>query len=711
MAAKANKHLLGGLLLLAAFGTAIGPAKGDQPENELPAVDLATARVLLHSQVPKVPWLLRLTPMPIERLDLADLLPPLPAGSVPTLEANSEQRQPLQIGASLREQFLYGRSAAVPRLPISLRALAERQGQWVFEHLSEPPFKRANGRKKAGGQFGGRTLELELWPTQNEVGRLTWVISRYRLIKLPAPSASAGKAAPPKATSAANAAPSAKEEVVGPWQWLDASMQRDEVADDNLVHEPHAILPEHLSPASRRGYIAIFRDFLAADTRDLYEKPLFSQCVWVNADKTAVLSAWRPSTERPAQRSYFEHASESERKESVCIALPQPARMNQRPLALHLRITEPPPFSTPALNKVQFVEQVEWINPPTDRPLPPALKQAARTARLPVFPPSFEEDYRRDLALLTGTAPLPNGLLLSRKNSADPQNQLEALLDYLEERYKKLGLTTRRQRFTWRGIPQSNLIAVLPAGAAGARPGIAAEPPAPSGLKPPIVLADHIDTAFCEDIFARNYQRVSAKGADDNASATATLLRAAEVLRSMPAAKRQHEIWLLHLTGEEFPADDLGARQFTEELLRTRTDVAALLLLDMIGYNPRHRPEFQLNSGGYDEAGAGGTSLRLAQLSALLSPRVSSVLRPLVYPPTDLRSYLYNTDGVVFAEAGYPVVHFSEVMNRYQLTRTGYHDSMDTLQNFDSSYAAAIARVAIATASLLSELPLYAPGL
>jgi hypothetical protein len=657
------------LLLLLGKGTA------DKADAELPMVDLATARTLLLKETPSLPWLLREAPRPLGFADLAELVP---VEKDPTLEANSEQREPLHIGATPREKALYGRTAALPRLPLPLKTLAERQALWIADHLDshgdghsdhalkDPPAKDTATKDTADKEPSdketpdGRMLELELWPTQNEVGRLTWVISRYR--------------------RAARA----------PWLWLDAALQRDDVADPNLVHEPHPILPEHLSPASRRGYIAIFRDFLAADTRDLYEKPSFSECVWTNADKTAAFAAWRPSIERPAQRAYFEHASDEERRSVFCIALPQPARFNERPLTLHLRLQESK--AAPGTPKVQFLDKVEWVNPPTEHPLLHPLRQAVREARLPAFPANFDDEYRHDAAMLAGAIPLPTGLRLSRKNSADPQHQLEALLDYLEQRYQKLGFSTRRQRLVYRGIPESNLIAILP----GRKPA-----PGASAL-PPIVLCDHIDTAFSEDVFARSNQRVSAPGVDDNASASATLLRAADALRSVPEELRHRDIWLLHLTGEEFPADDLGARKFISELLQTHTDVATVLLVDMIGYNPRRRPEYQLNPGGYYESGE--TSLRTAEVAALLTPRVAPALRPVIYPPIDLRSYLYNTDGVVFAENGYPVVHISEMMNRYLLSRSGYHDSLDTLEFFDVGYAAAIARVTIATVAVLSEL-------
>jgi len=99
-----------------------------------------------------------------------------------------------------------------------------------------------------------------------------------------------------------------------------------------------------------------------------------------------------------------------------------------------------------------------------------------------------------------------------------------------------------RHRFMWRNITQNNVIAVLPAIAG-------------YDNNTPVVLVDHMDTAFAqgmyayiyacmyvcmyicmyvcmyEDIFAKTHKRTSTPGADDNVSATCTLLRAADILR------------------------------------------------------------------------------------------------------------------------------------------------------------------------------------
>jgi hypothetical protein len=55
---------------------------------------------------------------------------------------------------------------------------------------------------------------------------------------------------------------------------------------------------------------------------------------------------------------------------------------------------------------------------------------------------------------------------------------------------------------------------------------------------------------------------------------------------------------------------------------------------------------------------------------------------------------LYNTDGQIFSDIGVPVILF---MENYDLSRAGYHDSKDTMENIDLDFGAAVAAVAIET--------------
>lgn len=249
-----------------------------------------------------------------------------------------------------------------------------------------------------------------------------------------------------------------------------------------------------------------------------------------------------------------------------------------------------------------------------------------------------------------------------------------------------------------------------------------------------IIMADHYDTAYMEDRYRKDGARVAAAGADDNTSATAALLLAAPVLLELAREGQLGcDVWLVHLTGEEFPADCLGARHLCDLItsqsltLRlpdgsrhdlSRTEVAGLYVLDMVAHeNPARRGVFQIAPG------VGRQALRLA-LEAHRAAESWNALAPAwdrhparrhrrsqrpkrgeipattrhprmigeVRPHDDPRSTLYNTDGQVFSDAGIPAVLF---MEDYDIDRKGYHDSRDTMAEIDLPYGAALVAIAI----------------
>ncbi len=263
-----------------------------------------------------------------------------------------------------------------------------------------------------------------------------------------------------------------------------------------------------------------------------------------------------------------------------------------------------------------------------------------------------------------------------------------------------------------------------------------------------VVMADHYDTAYMEDIYEKERggsgARVAAPGADDNASATAALLQAAPIfLRLAREGKLERDVWLLHLTGEEFPSDCLGARHFCQALVEgtlglcvgdqvvdlARARVVGVMVMDMIAHNRETAQDiFQIAPGD------GRESLQLAYQAHVanalwnhqteernarperrgcgkgkrsgdgytipetaLLPRLAGEVRT----SEDPRSSLYNTDGQVFSDAGVPVILF---MENYDINRAGYHDTKDTMENIDLDYGAAVSAIAIETAARVATL-------
>lgn len=255
-----------------------------------------------------------------------------------------------------------------------------------------------------------------------------------------------------------------------------------------------------------------------------------------------------------------------------------------------------------------------------------------------------------------------------------------------------------------------------------------------------VIMADHYDTAYKEDFYEKKSggpgPRLSAAGADDNHSATAALMLGAPVFMELSkAGKLGCDVWLIHLTGEEFPADCMGARHVCQGLVEgtlkmrlpdgnwhdlSKTRVGGVYVLDMVAHNIDHeRDIFQLAPGTSPESmwlayqahlaneiwnasvpawnkkparQKCGRGIRSADPDKIPDTARHPILRGEVRSHISTRSTLYNTDGQIFSDAGVPVVLF---MENYDINRQGYHDDHDTMENIDLDYGAGVAAIAI----------------
>ncbi len=401
--------------------------------------------------------------------------------------------------------------------------------------------------------------------------------------------------------------------------------------------------------------------------------------------------------------------------------------------------------------RAQRVQQeLQSLLEPSEPALPEPITYAQTATR------SFEEAWWNDIATLS------HGRYLNKDNAdcvLDPATQsklahhhrdLEALGDYLLKRHRQAIVESGMERqavcgevpFQWKTdfdfplfggwrINQENkgyerdILVVIPG----------------KNRREAVVMADHYDTAYMEDQFEKSRggsgARLAAAGADDNHSATATLLQAAPIfLKLAQEGRLERDVWLLHLTGEEFPADCLGARHFSQMLvegrLRLRSgdetwlDLAArvvgLLVMDMIAHNrddaqdifqispgkgaeslrlaeQAHLANMLWNAGGQEwnkrperrDKGRGQRSADGVTMPAIaLHPSLEGEVRTV----DDPQSSLYNTDGQIFSDVGLPTIL---VMENYDINRTGYHDTHDTLENIDLDYGSAVAAMAIET--------------
>jgi hypothetical protein len=270
--------------------------------------------------------------------------------------------------------------------------------------------------------------------------------------------------------------------------------------------------------------------------------------------------------------------------------------------------------------------------------------------------------------------------------------------------------------------------------------------------KEAIVLGDHYDTAYMEDIYEKSRggtgMRLSADGADDNYSASATLLQAAPIfLKLSKEGRLERDIWLIHLTGEEFPADCMGARNFCKTLIEKNmkmrlddgsfvdfsgTEMKGVFVMDMIGHNRDNDQNiFQISPGKSAASlqlafhahvanliwNAGthnwnqnpdrhhlGRGRRIIGIQGIPEPAKHLAIEGEVRTQFNPHSSLFNTDCQIFSDVGLPVVLF---MENYDINRTGYHDTKDTMENIDLDYGAAFAAIAIETIARMAALPIY----
>jgi hypothetical protein len=267
--------------------------------------------------------------------------------------------------------------------------------------------------------------------------------------------------------------------------------------------------------------------------------------------------------------------------------------------------------------------------------------------------------------------------------------------------------------------------------------------------KQAVVLGDHYDTAYMEDIYDKERggsgAHLSARGADDNYSASSTLLQAAPIfLKLSKEGKLERDIWLIHLTGEEFPSDCMGARNFCSTLIEknvnlkvegsadtdlSETEIVGVYVMDMIGHNRDNDQDiFQISPGKSSESLFLAYQAHVANLiwnehahkwnrqperlnlnrgqRIRENQEIPDIARHLalkgeVRTQYNPHSSIFNTDGQIFSDTGVPVVLF---MENYDINRSGYHDTKDTLENIDLDYGAAFAAIAIETVARIATL-------
>lgn len=545
----------------------------------------------------------------------------------------------MYIGSTPREMALGMPLREKPILPTRLKALAEKELERVRTKL------------------GLKSAEFEMWPAFDDWGSTTWAVARYR------------------------------ESPRHDWKWLDNKMA-------NPRHTGRAgaptgiVLPEVLDPANPESRDRIFNHFPSHigtkgfehthTSDDLYQRPEFQTIIWTTPDLKQVYGAWQ---KYEVEGRYQMLCGSTECR---AISLPPPARFNQDPTSFVLRAD---------YEGVHFPKEIEWE--------PENRKQAQpRTTPLLIteWPSDFVEEYKKDLKRFSGEtkvyAPGTRRLInFKKQSSAESGNDLLKTADYLIKRGQKLGFGKKPgfevelQKFDWHKIPQANVILRI-------------KGRLPKEHNLPVVASGHYDKAIAEDTYEASggTVRQTTPGADDNGTAVASLLRAAEVLeKRYRDSPPERDIEIVFFTGEEFPTGTLGARYYVNNLLNEKRDITANLNIDMIGHRTSGDRVFQLNPS------ASLGSWETAEIAYGVANQLAKDWDPKVRHPWSKQSFEGQTDTTVFGWAGYRGLLFSEHINLRRRLNPTYHQSDDLAENIDLPYATTQAKIFIETIAQLAE--------
>ena len=295
--------------------------------------------------------------------------------------------------------------------------------------------------------------------------------------------------------------------------------------------------------------------------------------------------------------------------------------------------------------------------------------------------PVTAQSFAADVDRYAGAAPLRDGPPVRSRHSshADNPRVVQALLDDLRE----LGLAPVAHEFMFARRRLHNVIADVPGQA--------------SSL---VVVGCHLDSTAARDA-GFDPARGPARGADDDGSGMAAVLAIARHLVSA-AARPHHTVRLGFFNAEE--SGLVGSRAYAASLKATGAEIAAVVCVDMIGWNSDALRTFEVHAGFTDPAVrdlsaplAAVVARAAASLGALPPAQVYTGTRPTGgTDPTRFDGAINRSDHASFQEQGWPAVLVSE---DFFPNRPGepdadpnpnYHSNADAV--IDAAYAADITR-------------------
>ena len=393
---------------------------------------------------------------------------------------------------------------------------------------------------------------------------------------------------------------------------------------DRPLHRAAVRLFSHVRENHLRQTLSNVRKLL--DTRDLLGRSLTPSLArqLLTLPKHEGLDDWLQSL--PSRASNAEEAAALVEQLRQCVGEGEESRVG--------RAQRVPPILEADSGGTRVTRPTLQPGPTLRAPLPSLTYD--RTARR-----SYEKAYWQLISkLLTGRFKNKDNADCvldppTRERLVHHHRDLEALGDYLLAQYAKVAaaagmaehvvigeLPFRWQtdfHFSWSGgwklnqegqTYERNLVIVIPG----------------KNRRRAVIMADHYDTAYMEDVYGYSGKgggpRIAAAGADDNHSATAAMVLAAPIFLDLAKqGKLESDIWLVHLTGEEFPSDCMGARALCQQVVEgslkirlangrwkglAKTRVEGVYVMDMIAHNNDHEKDVFRSRRGHSRVDAPG---------------------------------------------------------------------------------------------------------
>jgi hypothetical protein len=237
--------------------------------------------------------------------------------------------------------------------------------------------------------------------------------------------------------------------------------------------------------------------------------------------------------------------------------------------------------------------------------------------------------------------------------------QCEAAGDFILQRFQQMGLSAATDPFSFEGNYASrNIVAVIPGKVAPARM---------------ILACAHYDSTS-------NNPRVSAPGADDNASGTAALL---ELARILATEKFDFSIVLLCVSAEEWGL--YGSAHYARQARQEGAEIIAVVNLDMIAYPGSQQRVL-------DVIGNRQSEWLADRFIAIAQPYVGLRLTKVIDPS------LTWSDHSSFWDQGFAALCGIEDSNNPY-----YHRSSDTLETLDLFFATEAVQASLAAVAELAR--------